>query len=487
MNWQNRLIAICCMYTLPFFTLGGGALGDGNVDAKNRASAPSTVNGSEASKSDGFNFKAWALSPKNSTNFRNDGDFAAGAKPRGAKAHPSSAPEALWQESLSAKHGSDNRILHAPVNPFVVMSYSVDDHIELPLQRLFSHAVVRPKERSILSAVGESVGRSNVELVGGGSCDAFESRSFGVKHELSFWRISTEGRKCRDAVQELESLSLMMDSYTEKGRGLLLQERYICEIANSNLKGTVQRYAEACIDRLTDVKDYQIALNERDIQTTMMSLGVISGDNYERKCIGVVSDGLVVTASHCFGYEIDGLTGKLLIEFPSGNFYFNSFAGKSYRLSASGELNGKVIDLESRPEDDWLAIPFSSEEILLPPGVPFAPDLATFERSVTIIAPSQYLTALEVCRNDWKKPELLDSLSIDLRPGCRILAREGDIVYHGCQTVSGMSGAPLLTVESGRVYFLAVHSGASMGLRTQCAKDYAPRLPNYAVVPKRKY
>jgi len=303
---------------------------------------------------------------------------------------------------------------------------------------------------------------------------------FELRRSISFWRLTDDAKACSDAVKDIRSLRAMMQSETRDDlrETKLFMPDYICQDEMRHRRTIVQRYTEHCLYRLAEANEVGI-LSAENKELILSQSGEILG--IDQQCIGTISDSKVYTSKHCF-LKATKEHGIELVVPPSG-ISLRTFSGKLIPLQTR---DGSVAPPNMTADSDWIALSIDQQADIPVRTIKLRPDLAGEWRPVMLLAPHRYLRALGACGAGQREEDISNTLVLDITPGCTIFAREGDLVYHGCQTQKGMSGTPLLTLADGELALVAIHAGPSDVLSTPYAKELSARFPNYAVIPQQQ-
>lgn len=303
-------------------------------------------------------------------------------------------------------------------------------------------------------------------------CPSTDDMPFDYRRSWAFYLLTQDAKSCSRAVQELRTLSQAFRNGTGNADAdsALGDPTFLSDAQNVYARGIVERYVNACSYSLADARAITHLTTPENIQKVRRAIGVIRVG--ARKCTATVVSGALLTARHCFGSaSMDSTLPETV-----ANVEFTSLdATVKFRLTTN--LKEALLPPEAR-EDDWIALRLSgqtSDNIL---SLNFAPQLAQRWQPLILISVSGYAQAL--ANESAVTPEVV---RIDISPKCVVQAREGRFIYHSCQTLRGMSGAPLLSMSGADLVVVGVHTGASSGIGTACSVKLSDKYLNYGVVP----
>lgn len=217
-------------------------------------------------------------------------------------------------------------------------------------------------------------------------------------------------------------------------------------------------------------------------------VGLISYRGRAPKCMATQFGSAIVTAKHCF--EVKRLEDKMLVAKTYEDFSFTPLSsGKALKITGVfTETDPGLVAKAAAPlmydhlEDDWVILTVSEEAQSDKVGLVVADKLEK-SSDAKIYIPSLFLDLDELYpAGDVTWPE---TVLIDFSPTCRIGARDDNFMLHGCSTLGGVSGAPIIRYResAGRPEVIGIHAGASRWLANSslCAKKYGGAFQNYAV------
>ncbi|WP_158228762.1 trypsin-like peptidase domain-containing protein [Bradyrhizobium sp. Y36] len=304
----------------------------------------------------------------------------------------------------------------------------------------------------------------------GATCNVEFDMPFPVERAIRFYQVSEDAKKCSRATRNIRSL---VTDVGEDAYRALQSASYINNVDHSLSKSVVEDYVSAC------TKSFQAPpisklLGADNILRIRQTVGLIRTPS--SMCMGAFVGNKVLTAKHCFATsEADG---KLSID-ASAATTFKTIDGAEYSLKPVGPGKSVLSDIDR--DKDWILLTTTDGAKPKAGGLDFHPESASRWQPLILLGLSRYNMAL----NDKYQPD--DAMaSLDISPICSVMARDGGYIYHACQTLEGMSGAPLLTMSGGRIVTVGVHTGDAEKVSTACAKKLSARYPNYGIAPSIK-
>jgi len=323
--------------------------------------------------------------------------------------------------------------------------------------------------RPMVSAIGRGFESDAVRAAAQPPRCGAEPIPFALLRSVVFYVRSKDGLACSASVRNIQSLKETFGAES----GTLRDPAYLADETHVAVRRMVEGYVNDCSKTLQESAVAQL-LGPDNTTLAAKNIGVLTTP--WQRCMASIIGGRVLTARHCLAVaeEQDGV--HALIDRESA-LDFETLSGDKYQLSFDG---ADVSPLrESARDRDWIVLGIKGG-LHRPPGeaLGYAPKLADLWRPLVLVSMSPYAMAL---RNDYRSSD--QNAVIDISPICDILARDGSYIFHACQTLAGMSGAPLMTIEDGRLTVVGVHTGDASAVDTQCARNVAHRFPNYGIIP----
>lgn len=184
-------------------------------------------------------------------------------------------------------------------------------------------------------------------------------------------------------------------------------------------------------------------------------------------CHGYVANGFLVSARHCFQNPSSPATTLRLGE----GLDAVTLSTRDVRLTFEQNRLDMQVAFDHRADVVVIPLKASSNNHVHEAVAPIGP-----------LLPGDQLTLLA------RHPDQLGGETgirymLDRSPLCRAMNGKGSIITHACQTVGGISGAPIFRERDGAYEFVAVHAGYAVELQ-----DVEPELaleaedvPNYAI------
>ena len=301
------------------------------------------------------------------------------------------------------------------------------------------------------------------------SCTS-DQMPFHLLRSIVFFVQSKDGMACSAAVKNIRSLK---DTYGPDAYETLKSPSYLSSADHILARRMVESYVEDCSKGLQEGVVSRLLTLDNQIRAAK-NVGIITTPT--QRCMGAIVNSRVLTARHCFAAPEADSGIHLLIPTETA-IDFDTLSGDHYSLSFDGSDRSPLR--EDQRDKDWI-IMAPNPPITAGPSTSlgYDPELAQVWQPLVLISMSPYVMAL---RNDFKSST--SNAVIDISPICDILAKDGAYIFHACQTLAGMSGAPLLTMKDGLLTVVGVHTGDTQNVQTPCAQSIARRYANYGVVP----
>jgi hypothetical protein len=301
------------------------------------------------------------------------------------------------------------------------------------------------------------------------SCTS-EKMPFALLRSIVFYVRSKDGLACSQAVRTIQSLK---QTYGTDSYATLKDPTYLADRNHFMERQMVENYVNDCSKTLQEGAVSQLLTLDNQIKA-VKNIGVLTTP--AQRCMGSIVKGRVLTARHCVVVPESEDGNHPLIQ-PDTALDFETLSGDKYSLNFEG--SDKSALQETGRDKDWITLGIKGwVQNTATTELAYNPGLAQIWRPLVLISMSPYAMAL---RNDFRSNA--QNAVIDISPICGILARDGGYIFHACQTLAGMSGAPLLTIEDDRLTVVGVHTGDSSSVKTPCAESVASRFANYGVVP----
>lgn len=389
----------------------------------------------------------------------------------------SCSPSAVCAQLVLDRHEP----VQAPVDPFEALPSTERGRKETPTSPPapvdpFESRVGQPTENST-SALAPSLMPTRPDQLRQLSfeteCPSAEEENspFEYRRSWAFYLLTQDARTCSKAVQELRTLSkAFRDGTKDPNADMVLGDRtFLGDSKNAYARGIVERYVNSCSYSLSDARAITHLTTEENIQKIRKALGVVRvGEN---TCMATVVAGNILTARHCFGIAPTDGSPEV-----STKAEFTSL-DSTVKLQVMANQKQTLLSPNSLDED-WIALKIADQPVGGTLSLPFAPQLARRWQPLILISVSGYAQALAN-----ENSTSSDVVRIDISPKCVVQARERQFIYHSCQTLRGMSGAPLLTMMGTELTVVGVHSGVSSGIRSTCSAKLSQKYINYGVVP----
>lgn len=372
--------------------------------------------------------------------------------------------------------------VEAPVDPYESSpARNVEGTVQPTLPRVPPAPVgtfETPSERAEPSASPPKLSPTEtpIEAPAGGTleadCPSTEDIPFEYRRSWAFYLLTQDARVCSNAVQELRTLSQAFRDGTQNSDAdsVLGDSAFLSDPKNVYARGIVERYVNSCSYSLGDARAISHLTTPETIQKIRRAIGIIRVG--PSRCMATITNGMLLTARHCFG---TATAGDLLPDTQAAVQFTSLDSALSFQIKTS--LREAQLSPGARDED-WVALPLGEEAPSNILSLTFAPQLATRWQPLILISVSGYAQAL--ANNNAISP---DVIRIDISPKCVVQAREGHFIYHSCQTLRGMSGAPLLTMNGTELVVIGVHTGVSAGMGSACSSRLSSKYINYGVVP----
>jgi hypothetical protein len=299
------------------------------------------------------------------------------------------------------------------------------------------------------------------------TCEIDFNMPFPVRRALVFYLLTEDARRCSKAVQEIRGYSAKFGRRAELN---LESPAFLADPKNADARALVDRYIGACSYKLNDSTVAQL-LDTSHRSLIAKAVGTFSTRNGD--CVGTVTGSSILTARHCLGREKDG---EIAVEIPETGFNFRSLDGTIELHVPKPNSAPAALPLDQL-EKDWIELAFSVPPEIVP-KIPVDLKLAARWQPLLLVSVSRYLQAL--AQEAVASP---NNITFDISPLCSILARDGNILFHSCQTLRGMSGSPLLTMSEGRLSVVGVHSGDAEAVETACGRKLSVKYKNYGIIP----
>jgi hypothetical protein len=298
-------------------------------------------------------------------------------------------------------------------------------------------------------------------------CDIEFDMPFPIERAVRFYQTSEDAKKCSRATRNIRSLVADVGADAYKA---LQSAAYINNSEHNLSRSLVEDYVSACTKPFVAAPNLKL-LSPENVLKIRKTVGLIKTPN--TMCIGAFVGNVVMTAKHCF--ETSQVDGNLTIE-VSASTDFTTIDGTDYALKPV--VPGKTTLLASDRDKDWILLKTVDGRKPEGGGLPFKPALAQRWQPILLLGLSRYNMALA---NKYEPDQSLATL--DISPICAVMARDGAYLYHACQTLEGMSGTPLLSIDNGHLVSIGIHTGDAEKVPTGCGKKLSQRYPNYGIVP----
>jgi hypothetical protein len=293
---------------------------------------------------------------------------------------------------------------------------------------------------------------------------------FHLLRSIVFFVQSKDGMACSAAVRSIRSLK---DTYGPDAYETLKTPSYLSNPNHILARRIVESYVDECSKGLQEGAVSKLLTLDNQIRVAK-SVGIITTPT--QRCMGAIVGSRVLTARHCFAIpEADAGVHQLI---PAESAVdFDTLSGDHFSLSFDGSDRSPLR--EDQRDKDWITLAMNPLITAGPSmSLGYDPELAQVWQPLVLISMSPYVMAL---RNDFRSST--SNAVIDISPVCDILAKDGGYIFHACQTLAGMSGAPLLTMKDGLLTVVGIHTGDTQNVQTPCAQSIARRYVNYGVVP----
>jgi hypothetical protein len=308
--------------------------------------------------------------------------------------------------------------------------------------------------------------------IGTNECDITFEMPFEILRSVVFYLLTEDASECSTAVREIRSLG---KTFGEDARRQLARGAFLNDPDHELARNLVKRYVDNCSFGLDGPAIGNLITSDSK-HKILESVGVIKTPS--SSCMGTIVDGHVLTARHCFIVSDQEDRHRVIV--PESGVTFTTLDGSKFDLKRLAGLEPDL--LESERDKDWILLGLDSHTAFeMKSGIPLKPNLATRWRPLVLLSISPYKLALQGSQTI--SPDIL---TIDISPLCSVLARDRDYIFHSCQTLRGMSGSPLLTVDGGQIAIVGIHTGEANKLRSACGEKLSPRYINYGVVPELK-
>ncbi len=189
------------------------------------------------------------------------------------------------------------------------------------------------------------------------------------------------------------------------------------------------QYASACLTE-------NLPLGEVGKQFPKV-VGAIGVESH-RYCTGTrLSQDLVLTARHCFMDGDEGGYQRNLGDAEIRKRWFEYRSDEPFRYSVCGiERAGATGPYEH--QSDFIVVRIA-KPVDIPPKVTLTP-------SIPLWGLNFYTPGLNLAEDQNYVPFKPKSTLVS---GCKLVATAGPCMFHGCQTLPGMSGAPMFMIDAG--------------------------------------
>jgi hypothetical protein len=366
-----------------------------------------------------------------------------------------------------------------PAQPVDPLEVSFPEPVEGPVDPLevgYKSKRVRPVEAAVISLGLESAPVSSAEPVSSAApppadeqCAANTRRPYELQRSIIFYQMTEEAKKCSEAVRELRSVVKSLGG----GGVALLSASYLNDPDNLHHRGVVKRYVEGCSYKV-EQEVVRKLLGQEGRLAILKAIGTFVATG--GACIGTVIGDKLMTARHCFGTG-DLRDGANPIQVPEKGFEFTSL-DQTVKFHVAKPAAPEADLLRDALDKDWILLDLP-KNALPAASISLVTDRAIDWQPLIMVSVSRYREALSAASP--RTP--LDAVTIDIAPTCSVLAKDGNYLFHACQTLRGMSGSPLLTMRDGKVVAIGVHTGESEFIGSACSRQLSTRFKNYGVVP----
>lgn len=320
-----------------------------------------------------------------------------------------------------------------------------------------------------VNPIGRGFEATPIEQAPSDTCMS-EKMPFHLLRSIVFFIQSKDGMACSAAVKSIRSLK---NTYGPDAYETLKNPSYLASADHALARRIVEDYVGSCSKGLSEGSVSRLLTLDNQIRAAK-NIGIITTPT--QRCMGSIVNSRVLTARHCFAkFEADAGAHDL-IPIDSA-IEFSTLSGESTSLSFDGSDRSPLR--EDQRDKDWITLAMKAPITEVPStSLGYDPDLALLWQPLVLISMSPYVMALQ---NNFKSST--STAVIDISPVCDILAKDGNYVFHACQTLAGMSGAPLLTMKDGLLTVVGVHTGDTNSVQTKCAQNVGGRYVNYGVVP----
>lgn len=285
----------------------------------------------------------------------------------------------------------------------------------------------------------------------------------------------------------VDQVQLLTYANSPQGRACSLDAMAVSSsIATGNVsEELLENYFKNClgVDIYAENNTHELSLTP--LKAILSQVGYLKRQNKNSPhCMATRIGSKLLTSRHCIGNRI--YNGKYILDEDLSNYRFSHLSEPSEEGYALGHLDGfepewNLSDLQG----DWVVlnmIGFSetaaSNDLISLGSVSIAID-----EGKRIVIPSVFRSLLDLSPDNYDAWS--EAIVPDVSPTCRVTYNNKKFLYHGCQTVGGVSGAPILVSDGNAgLRIVGLHSGGtnrSLVAQDSCIANIQALVPNWGV------